>query len=488
MAKCNVIPVGGRIKAASVGLSHLYNPRNVAELDRAIADLRRKPFEELRRAFFPLIGPELKMRLDGTGLYRPVLKTDQGMGGNFLPFTISDQATSDLSVRNIEHEEGLAFPEAWYLASEDAVREIQRRFLGLDLRGTYEVLEPHLVRRRAEKGRTPFFFARPAMPDRPVVFGADVVHRVERAVTETLEHYEDLARAFEEHTRGSSSQSNVIYFQPDVFVLADGTVAVERINCPDVGFFLVDLEFRGSVILPRIQEIVQGLREVVCRAIVERVGKRVVLVTRDEVFESREDLLEIGEIESLRHGLEACGASVEALPVSQVGMLRSGTSVVLLNLKWQPPELDSLLDRHRRGELECFPNPYFQRMSQIWTGLPQRKVGDEYREDFLRLAGSAPLESEGVIDVVNRLDKLLTRSGFEDDVLYVQLAQETVPVFRRALHSWRQLAKRARREENAKGPIRMYSLPVKPANLLITSSTGPRLHVFRFMCTSPTSP
>ena len=486
--KCNVIPVGGRIKSASVGLSHLYGPRDVIELDRAIVELRRKPSEELSRAFFPLIGAELKMRLEGIGLYRPTLKTDQGMGGNFFPFTIDHREKSDLSVRRVEYEEGLVFPEEWCSVPEETLREIQLRFLSIDLKGTYALLEPFLVRRRAEKGRMPLFFARPAMPDRPVVFGVDIVRRVECAVNETMRVFEEKARFLEENARGNSSRPNVIYFQPDVFVLADGTVAVEKINCPDVGFFLADVKFNGSTILPRIQEIIRELRKIVCRAIVEHVGKKVVLVTRDEVLDRKEDLLEIGEIESLRYGLESCGVSAETLPVSKAGTLRSGTAVVLLNLNYRAPEVTTLLDRHRRGELECFPNPYFQQVCQSSTGLPHQTVDCQYRERFLQLAGSAPLKPEGVVDVVKRLDQILTKCGIENDILYVHLAHEMVPIFRWSLHSWRQLAKRVRREENVKSEIRICGLPIKPENLLITSSTGPRVHVFRFMCTSTQSP
>ncbi len=334
----------------------------------------------------------------------------------------------------------------------------------------------------------PFFFARPAATNRQIVFGTDIVQRVEEAVTKTLATYSEQARKLEESTRGSSSQSNVIYFQPDVFVLADGTVAVEKINCPDVGFFLADIEFNGSTTLPRIQEIIRELRKIVCSAIVEHVGRKVILVARDEIFDRKEDLLEIGEVESLRYGLESCGATVEILPVSEVGILPSGSAVVLLNLNYKSSEVATLLDRHGRGELECFPNPYFQQVCQGSTGLPHQTVTGQYRERFLQLAGSAPLKPEGIVDVVNRLDQILIKSGIKDDILYIHLAQEMVPVFRWSLHSWRQFAKRIHREENIGGHIRICGLPVEPNNLLITSPTGPRLHVFRFMCTSPQLP
>lgn len=482
-----ILPFGGRIKAASVGLNHLY--ADGIDVDQAITHLRKNPLPEMQTAFFPRVGKDLAQALRGVGFFRPSLKTDQGMPGNFLPFSINpDLETTDLSIRSICHEEGFVISEAWGGHMNGFAAEVQACFRGLDLGATYSKLEG-VESRRAEKGRLPFFFIRPALTDRPVVFGQDIVRKVEKAVQETVRALE--AEAFEKEfgldpILGDPRPTNLIYLQPDVFVLADGTVQVEKINCPDVGLFFAGMETGGSLVIGQIRAIVERMREAVADRIVSKMGSRITIVTRDEVLAQQEDVLEIREIDVLRESLGRRGAVVTVIPVSAVETVDCGTRLLLLNLDYRAEGATSLLRRHHADEVNCFPNPYFQMACQRGTGLAETNMGlsHKHRATFLQLASSQPSGPEGARHVRERISGALERDGLTSDIIHVALESETVPVFRSSLHSWRQFAARAGRPENKNGVIRFRGLPATPRNLLLASSTGPRLHGFRFMCVS----
>lgn len=114
-------------------------------------------------------------------------------------------------------------------------------------------------------------------------------------------------------------------------------------------------------------------------------------------------------------------------------------------------------------------------------GLPQTIIPSEFHDKFVQLIDSRPKDQMALEQTWNRLDRLLCSYGINSDILHVDIGYEVVPVFRRAMHSWQQLARRIKRY-NENIVIKVMTLPASPANLLITSSTGPRLHTFRFMC------
>ena len=484
-----ILPIGGRVKAASIGLDRFFAGQNGVELDRAITKLRRQPCEHLRRAFFPRTGNELRHMTSGIGLYRPVLKTDQGMPGNFLPFSVDAALErTNLSIRSISFEEGVAISEAWNTYSNGMARDIRAAFLPFDLGATYELLQQFETRRaehgRPDKGHRPFMFIRPALPERPIVFGKDIVARVEHEVLRLLERATARAYSLEVLQTGTTRPGNLLYVQPDVYVLADGTVTVEKINCPDVVFFLAGVEAESSSALPHVQMIVRQLGAKVVDTIIEKMGTKITIVTRDAVITQLEDVLEIREIDFLREALTCAGAIVNVIPASAVDSVETGSRLLLLNLNYGAAETTTLLRRHAAEEVECFPNPYFQMACDEVTGLQELVLttGDKHRELFLERASSQPGTDVGIVEALRLMDKGLRQGGITGDILHVVLETETVPVLRNALHSWRQLATRAKRPANEHGVIRIRSIPARPENLILTSSTGPRLHAFRFMC------
>jgi len=111
--------------------------------------------------------------------------------------------------------------------------------------------------------------------------------------------------------------------------------------------------------------------------------------------------------------------------------------------------------------------------------LPEVEIAptNPHRASFLQLAASRPSS-----EVRQRLLHLIEKKGITGDIIHAVLASETIPIFRQSLHSWRHFAIRAARPENKDGNILLRSIPARPDNLLLTSTTGPRLHAFRFMC------
>ncbi len=102
------VGVGGRVKMAGGSVDMYYQAAEpllthgsdgALEAHSNFMELRDNPPPELSAAYFPSVGPELKQRLRGAGLYR-YLRMDQGPGGNFTAFTVDgsgEQQTYDLS-------------------------------------------------------------------------------------------------------------------------------------------------------------------------------------------------------------------------------------------------------------------------------------------------------------------------------------------------------------------------------------------------------
>ena len=473
METLRVVKTGGRIKAAGMGMNHLFAHSDPVALEAHLKRLRDRPPIELLQAFFPSDHDRLRQLMRGVGFYRPVLKTDQGMAGNFLPFLIDpSQATSALVRRRIEMEEFVAIPEPHADLSPEMVREVQTQFIAGRLRETAERLAS-MERRQANKGRLPFFLIRPAQTDEPIVFGRDIVEQVERLVQALVANIAQ---------RAGVTDSGLIWAQPDVFILEDGTIEIERLNCPDVGLFLRGFTHPLSRLLPIVQEIVEGLghhvRDAIHRAIPESM---ITILTRDEVLDNEEDLLEIGEIEELQRLCAPLGKTLRVRRVSDVDDIPQDEPVLLLNLDYSSPTTGRLLARAQEGSMRCFPDPRFQRLCQMTTGLHETSLPETYRRSFLELAGANPKNDLAHREVLIRLNEHLEAAGHTTPILYVQAGGELIPVLRQNLHSWRQMKNRIERHDGPV-PFRFRRVPATPESLLLTSSTGPRLHVYRFLC------
>ncbi len=477
--KIQIVPVGGRIKSAAVGLD-MFSLDARENMQEKMRKLRKDPPRKLLEAFFPSDRARLRQMMEGVGFYRPTLKTDQGMGGNFLPFYIDlGVRETNFSVRKIVKEEGLIIPESYLEHNPGILQELRETFQKLDFRDTYRILEPLLTQsREAEKGRTPFFFIRPAQLSSPIVFGHDVMEKVTREVEVLLGRVEKLAT----EKAGQTLPDNFLYFLADVFVTTDGEVVVEKLYFPDVGFFMTELPLDGSI-AREVQEVVRGIQGQVFEKALGRVCSRVVyIVTRDEVLERREDVLEILEIKSISRKFCAAGIAVEVKGVSQVGEIPAGAICLLLNINAGDAVL--LLERYGRGELICYPSPYLQMASRELSGLTESIVPSQFMEKFLGLIGCNPKDDYAAEGVVSQIDASLSRhGGITSELLHVEVnGREIVPVHRRIHHSWKRLANRV--DDPSQAILKIREIPINARNSMVTSTTGPRLHSFRFTFTA----
>jgi len=477
-----MVTVGGRIKAASVGLNHLYARSDAVELDKHLKQLRKRPIRNLLEAFFPADYGRLRQMMDGVGFYRPVLKTDQGMAGNFLPFYIDEKiCISDFSVRRIISENGVVIPEPHHNHEKAVVDSVRKAFYSFELEEVASLIQSVDSKRQAEKGRELFMFIRPAITDSKIVFGADIISAVTEAVNNVLAKISIRARELEKQHGGTVQDDRVIYCQPDVYILADGSVAVEKINCPDVGFFISEVEDSLSPIFGSIKKIVYELQKQFFDAIPDIFKKgKAFLLTRDEVIENKEDVLEIKEIESLLKGLNALGIDLVVYPVSRVDEIPLGSKVILLNINYESIAAKKILDRHCREEIACYPNPFFQIACRDITGLREIVIPEKHLKAFIQLISSFPKNDDAIGNIRKQIENLLCKYQIDSDILHVSVANEVVPVFSRSLHSWRQLARRIKRHD-LNEEVKIKIIPASPENLMITSDTGPRLHSFRFM-------
>lgn len=478
-----IVNIGGRIKSAGVGCDYLYQGK-ISELEERLRKFRVKPPREILEAFFPSDNIRMKKILKGIGFYRPMLKTDQGMGGNFLPFWINRELSkTDLRTRTISGCENVAIPEAWYNHQRSNIVEVQREFYLGNYKKVYQILE-RLGTRKAVRGRTSFFLIRPAETAKPVVFGDDICQKVEVGVNKLLIDICQEAKCLEFQTTGGVKDPNILYCQPDVYISVNGEIVVEKINMPDLGMFINNFSNKHSTTLPKIQRIVSGLGERVIDSFGNNISSRsITLITRDEVLQQQEDLLEIAEIKELSQGLIKAGFQVKIFGLSDVGKVVQGATVILMNIKYDNQlVVRKLIERHSSGEIICYPNPFVQMICQKKTGLKKTVIPSEFHSKFLALIGSLPKSLQGQVDVKSRIEKTLCQYGISSDILYIDTGVEIIPVFRHILHSWRQVALRVKKYKQLPG-LRIIEIPVdfKRQPSLLNSSTGSRLHVYRFM-------
>lgn len=478
--KINMVPVGGRIKSASVGLD-VFTPRG-GNFQTQMKGMRDNPSLPILSAFFPSDGNRMKQMMRGVGFYRPMLKTDQGMGGNFLPFYVdSSLEKTDLSRRQIDREEGLVIPEIYLEHDRETLLELQEAFQGLDLRKTDCILGPLLTHsREADKGRIPFFFIRPAILSSPIVFGDDMIQKITEAVGRLFNKVECLAT----EKAGFSQQGKFLYFLADVFVTTDGEVVVEKLHFPDVGFFMTELELESSV-ASEIQNVVYKIQDHVFSKAPSLIDSHVVyIITRDEVLSKSEDVLEILEIRSISRRLSECGIKVEVRSMGQVNEIPSGATCLLMNLNYVNGNATLLLERFVKKELVCYPSPYLQIASRELTGLRESIVPSKFTKKFLGLIGCNPKDPDVAQNIVSQVDILLSKQGkITSDLLYVDVnGKELVPVHRQIHHSWKRLANRV--GDPNETILKINEIPLNEHNSMITSATGPRIHVFRFTFTA----
>lgn len=508
---------GGRVKTAGLGLNTLYpreaeeytadpSPEGAANLRRAIRILQQEPPAHLAKSFFPDSHREIRHKLARTGLYRPILKTDQGSAGTFLPFVTADGA--EMRRYRISHREGVAIPEMHLrgvLDTNPAVRQIADR-LQDDFRNYRWDDCMHWLgelgrevghhRRSASVGRGLFFFCNASVADQPITIPEVICTKIETVVNELLHRVEGKAAhakalygngiPLDEALKSADfvePTPSILYMQADVYVTLSGEVEVDQIQLPDLGLFLTELDSRGHTILPQVQGIVQRLRSRTTR-LFAGIPSPAFLLTRPEVLHSMEDTLEHLEIQALLKMASEVHLDLRVGTACDVPSLPKGAQVLLLNVDPLRPEWEALLMRIARGEIRSSPDPYLKLLASELTTQRKQHVSGVQLERFLSaIRPGAQMGPKSYHAMHGGIERIYRHGRYSSDILHVEVPGErsAVPTLRHSVHSFMSLYNTCRR--NGFPDLTIREVPINRENAVIEGDMGPHVCAFRFYFT-----
>lgn len=508
------------MKTAGLGLDLLYpeaagsyardpSPEAAGRLRAAYRAVQDDPPPHLSAAFFPQGRALVRQHLQRTGLYRPMLKTDQGPAGTFLPFVTA--ADAEWRRYRITGREGIAIPEVHVeeaLAASPAARRtaerlrvLYRDFRREECAAALEELAALIGQRGRDAGvgRGLFFFCQPSRSDAMVTVPEALCARAEAAVNEVVEagmaraaHARALFRAgtpLEEalaSARADASAEPVepaLYFQADVYLTADGEVHVEQVQLPDVGLFLGELPSDGYEIFPRVQAVVGALRERTTE-LLGTLPSPLYLVTRPEVLGRNEDTLEHLEIRALRKMASQAGVELRVESSDDAARIPAGSRVLLLNVSPASADCRLLLERSARGEIVCTPDPFLKLLARELTGLRRVTVRGKPLERFLgAIRPGGQMNAKSYHALHQGIERIYRHGKHTADIFHVEVPGErtVVPTLRHSVHSFTSLYNTCRR--NGFPELHIREVPIGPENAVLHSETGPHLCAFRFYFT-----
>lgn len=526
-----LVPIGGRIKMARQPLEPLYQlaqpfissglPEGALSVARAFKEARDNVRGAAKRSFFPATTEELKALLRSSpAFYRPVLKTDQGPAGMFAGFRIINDENSNHHKFRVASAGGLAIPELFFLNQlEQAgidmsiLAEVQGTFRQGDETEARLALERLAIKceengidltRRASVGRGPLFFIRPAISeDGNIQIPLSTAERINKVVAQLVGKIEAQAHIAKELVRRGVPieqaidearkydtlpeipPSSILYFQPDIILRQDGSFVVDDINIPDLGFFLLQVDPQGIDAFSTIQNTVGEVGTVVfdrlLREFIESGKSEVTLVTRNEVIDNLEDMLELLELKTLSSYFEQRGIKVNISRLADVVNLTKDQLVMLLNVDPKSADFNQLLLKSAAGELTCYPDPFVLLFKDEVHTYPEVRLSS-IQVNQLRAVVSPIDYSSGVGAYRQQmaLEALLERLGFQDeDIFYFTDGSGRIaPAFRYDLRGF----VHALNDFDVSNGIRLRGLDFKPDNAKISSEFGSHLAAFRFMC------
>ncbi len=392
--------------------------------------------------------------------------------------------------------------------------EVQKVFAEGDENKAYLVLdrlaqecaaEGAVFERTAEKGRLPFIFIRPSRSQEgPVQLSGAVLKDVEDAVVKLICDLEYKAELTKELMRRGSSleeaidvvnnspvrepkeKRGILYFQPDVIFRSDGSFVIDKINIPDVVFFLTEVNPSNNSIFSDVQQIVTDLKSPVMEAVVKKIkemGKSdVAIVTRDGVIDNDEDTLERHEITKLFESLGERGISSTVFRISDVGQIPPESFVMLLNVSAQEQGFSELLLKQSRDEISCYPDPFLFLFKDSAHTYPKAVLDRSHIANLRAILEPLELDEkhpELVYRQMTALQYYLGSLGFEDEDFFYFTSGDGVlaPAFRYDLRGFTL----ALNEFSDCEELEMRGLYYKPEDALIQGKDGPRLAAFRFM-------
>lgn len=527
-----VVTDGGRVKSAGVAVDFVFEQGQVfqdnpgadtaAAVTKTFATLRENPPSPIRNRFFPLDRGEIKAQVRRSpALYRSVLKNDQG-AGKFMPFEIGKNGEKPFPVR-VAVEEGYVITEAYY---EDQLRakghptSLMAELTGVqdhfgvgnlnEAKLSFERLEQEseqagvIFRRRAGVGRNALMFIHPAQAEHPIVMPHDITHQVERQTNSSVEQLLDRA---EFHKRQFAAANNLphrdmddlslpVYFQADIHIQPNGEIALAELQVPDVGLFLAGLPILGSSVFERVhavvkpmkEKVIDGFEKTIKKVQLERGVTPIYLVTRSEVIEGREDVLEIRELDEIAHSLQERGYSSKVISAATAATLDGSSLLFLFNLDPQSTEFGELcktylLDSKRK--LIMTPDPFLRVAEREITDYSHTSLSGRNLSNFLSLVKEVETPNdkpERVYAQMMALDYFLRGQGIEEDVLHLchPALPTPIPAYRydtRSMHLAANII-----QEGSLEDIQIRSIPISPDRGVVKDTDGGTLYAtFRYM-------
>lgn len=522
---------GGRVKSAGLSAGFVFDqgklfidqpgPGSAAQITKTFNILRSNPPLPLRERFFPLRRDEVKAQTKNSpALFRPLLKTDQGPG-KFLGFRIAESSERVLNFR-VAYEQGYVIPEVYFMdqlqqkgflrgviQEMDSVRNNFKIGNLNETRLAYERLEQQseqagiIFRRRAKVGRDALFFIHPAQAVKPIILDHDLTRRIEKKVNETLpqlvETTETIKRKFARDNnlpfRSIEEISLPRYFQADLQLFPNGDFLIAEVQIPDVGLFLVDLPSDDYEVLQGIQQVVEPLKETVVDGLVlsiedtyRRQGRiPIYLVTRSEVIENKEDVLEIKELDVVKKELRERGFETRIISVLQASGIDEDSLMFLFNLDPNSEEFTKLAKTYlsdSERKLIMTPDPFFRIAEKEFSGYNKVRINGRELANFLTLVGQTTQQQEGQYTLIMAIDNFFNKMGINEDVLHFchPLVPAPIPVYRYDLRGLHIAGKEIRNIGLSEVTVR--SIPISPERGILFGKDGGVLYAtFRFMFT-----
>ncbi len=490
-----ILPIWGRVKAASLPLSNL-NAWLHLEFQHNIKDIINWKISEVNECFFPSIWWELRTKLKKWFL-RPYIKTDQWLPWNFYPFVVKEDSEWENSFHYIsDHLEAVIEPRYNSLIPKETINHIQNYYKEKNLGELYNILNTIDINRANIKGRSLFFVCRPARSNKEITIPSSLLPLIKEKVQELL--YKGAENALEEIKKSNinndisieSLLSSILYFQPDVHIDKQGNTTIEKINLPDVWFFLENLSDHGA--LGEIKHINRQLRKKVIEKILSLQVKKVFFLTNNNTIKHKEDLLEINEITILKKDLEESWVFLEEIDISSIHNAIAEDSPILLgniDYKHLTKEEKETLFEYSLTHPEIFkPNPFlqiamqkvtwFKQITSIWIEEKERKSLLDW---LLTIANTNPTTENEFNNLNKKIEQFYSKIWFNPQTPIINISNDQWEFYPIHMQSTASMWKITQFIKENNWNIILSQVPYIPWNERLQKSWWDILHFYRFM-------
>jgi len=508
----------GRVKSAGVSFEPLISAvrsfdahtsaKTAMETTELFRTLRKNPPVEIRNRFFPDERAVVRgMTQSSPALLRPILKTDQGQGC-FLPFSFGGEDRLDFKR---QQELPYFIPEAYFQSQfhergkpvvvAEALNDLDRIFASGDYdeaRLAYERLElacdangMHL-KREADVGRDGLFFIRPAIANHPIRLPQHVAQAISeevelhaRVFTESMEGYRRLIARKYDVTIDHEPFDPPLYFQADFQVFPDGKVMLDQVQLPDVGLFLTNINARGNVAVEGVQRQMNPVKQAVIERIADEMSVRkkkiLHLITRDDVLNHQEDVLEQLEMDELTVSFKPYGIQTVMETIQDARALSPDDVALILNIDRKSRAFQELLvDRITKPTATMFPDPLVIEGMNGFSGYETQRLAPEMITNIKSIIGEPQSTPEGVYRQIMAFDHLLDKAGITGYVFHVHIPGQATPVpcLRHDIRSFQIAFKDVRETDD----VYIRSVPIDSERaVLFDENHQPLYAVFRVM-------